>query len=276
MDAHKECTMKTMTIFELSKTDYNVRFLACLQQFWATTKTFSCINVPKKQHIFLHLNGCKAKYVMKNGKVFTAKSNDVVYCPQGCEYTVEFFDFETEKSHTIGLNFFLFDEENQPIALSDEIVVFSCKGVKIRALFEESLRQNSLHFIPTNPKAATFRIINEIAENEQRKSFNPLIAKGIEYLNERYMDDPPIADLARLCYVSEVYFRRLFKKETGVSPLEYKTALRMQKAQEWLAFDDVPVGEIARQLGYATAHFIQQFKAHYGVSPLAYRRQYQG
>ncbi len=70
------------------------------------------------------------------------------------------------------------------------------------------------------------------------------------------------------------YLRKLFKKEMGVTPLEYMTRLRMKKAESLLTAlgaRDYTMAEIAGLCGYEDAlYFSRVFKKAYGVSPTAY------
>ena len=99
-----------------------------------------------------------------------------------------------------------------------------------------------------------------------------MIQKGVEYLNSHYTENPSVRELANVCNVSEVYFRKLFKQAFDITPLEYRNRLRLKKAQQYLQFNDVSIREISELLGYATvSHFIKQFKSAFGVSPLQYK-----
>ena len=70
------------------------------------------------------------------------------------------------------------------------------------------------------------------------------------------------------------YLRKLFKKEVGLTPLEYLTRLRMKKAETVLTAmwtRDYSVAEIAELCGYSDAlYFSRVFKKHYGCSPTAF------
>lgn len=70
------------------------------------------------------------------------------------------------------------------------------------------------------------------------------------------------------------YLRKLFKKEVGVTPLEYMTRLRMKKAEVMLTAmgaKDYSMAEIASLCGYDDAlYFSRVFKKVYGLSPTAY------
>ena len=104
--------MKTFGITEIINSNFNVVFINALQQFWHTTKSFQCIGSPKKQNLFLFLNGCKITYTDKLGRSFVANSGDVIYTPIGSEYKAQLSDFRSRSSCTIGINFLLFDEMN--------------------------------------------------------------------------------------------------------------------------------------------------------------------
>ncbi len=70
------------------------------------------------------------------------------------------------------------------------------------------------------------------------------------------------------------YLRKLFKKEMGVTPLEYMTRLRMKKAEVMLTAlgaRDYSMAEVASLCGYDDAlYFSRVFKKTYGTAPTAY------
>ncbi|MBE6960534.1 MAG: helix-turn-helix transcriptional regulator [Ruminococcaceae bacterium] len=74
------------------------------------------------------------------------------------------------------------------------------------------------------------------------------------------------------------YLRKLFRKEMGITPLEYMTGLRMKKAEVMLGAmwtKDYSVTEIAQLCGYEDAlYFSRVFKKHFGCAPTAYTKNY--
>lgn len=72
------------------------------------------------------------------------------------------------------------------------------------------------------------------------------------------------------------YLRKLFKKEIGLTPLEYMTSLRMKKAETMLAAmwgNDYTVSEIGELCGYDDAlYFSRVFKKHFGCSPSVFAK----
>ena len=74
------------------------------------------------------------------------------------------------------------------------------------------------------------------------------------------------------------YIRKLFKKETGVTPAEYLLKERMTLARQLLSsgisnkFSPYSVSQIAEACGYSEPlYFSRVFKKYFGVSPSEYR-----
>ena len=74
------------------------------------------------------------------------------------------------------------------------------------------------------------------------------------------------------------YLRKLFKKEVGVSPLEYMTTLRMKSAETLLTAmwtNEYSVSEVAQMCGFEDAlYFSRVFKKYYGCSPSNFAKRH--
>ncbi len=72
------------------------------------------------------------------------------------------------------------------------------------------------------------------------------------------------------------YLRKLFKKEVGVTPLEYMTQMRMKKAELMLTAmwsGDYTIAEIGELCGFDDAlYFSRVFKKTYGCSPSVFAK----
>lgn len=86
----------------------------------------------------------------------------------------------------------------------------------------------------------------------------------------------PLEELAEKASVCKDSLIRLFKRELGVTPVNYILKKRIEKAQTWLATQDLSINDIAVQLGFVNqSYFSAQFKKAVGISPLQYRKQNQ-
>lgn len=79
--------------------------------------------------------------------------------------------------------------------------------------------------------------------------------------------------LAEKIHISEVYFRRIFKKSFGITPKQYILDIRVKKAKQLLSSDQFSVTEIAEQCGFASVyHFCRAFKEKTGLTPTEYKK----
>lgn len=267
-----DTTMRTCTVNELEERNYNVVFINALQQFWHTTKEYQCFGMPKRQNLFLLLDGCRGTYTdERHGRLAVAESGDIVYTPIGSEYHVRFSDFADERSHTVGINFLIFDEDGEPLVLSDAVTVFHTARQTLSVLFHRALRNDVIHR-HTDSRISLMEILCALASHDPRQTMPDYLASAVRYLAEHIEEDPTVAELAARCNVSEVYFRRQWKAYMGMTPTESRNAMRLSRARVYLEHGEISVQEISETLGYATvAHFIKMFKAKYGCTPLRYR-----
>lgn len=93
-------------------------------------------------------------------------------------------------------------------------------------------------------------------------------------LFESHVEDPlRIPDVAAAVGLSGRHFERLFKRETGQSPLRYYHHLRLMKARQRVLYSRDSLREIAASVGYLTASpMIRQYTELFGVSPRDERR----
>lgn len=99
--------------------------------------------------------------------------------------------------------------------------------------------------------------------------------KVLPYIEENLAASFSVSDLADLVSLNPQYLMRVFKKNTGMSILEYVTSRRMEKSKELLLTTGLSIENIAEEVGYFNyTYFMKVFKRTQGVSPGEYRRQY--
>lgn len=78
--------------------------------------------------------------------------------------------------------------------------------------------------------------------------------------------------------VTPHYFCKLFRKATGIKPMDFITMCRIQNAKQLLIENSrLQVQEIARQVGYPSiSYFNQRFMQFEGVTPGQYRKKFNG
>ena len=97
--------------------------------------------------------------------------------------------------------------------------------------------------------------------------------KSIVYIHENYNNKLSIKDLASMENLSESYYRSIFLRTFGESPVEYITSLRITAAVNLLETTNKKLAEIAELVGYSDVYYFgKQFKKKLGQSPGSYRR----
>lgn len=92
-------------------------------------------------------------------------------------------------------------------------------------------------------------------------------------IDEQYMDNIKLTDIAKTMNLSRYYLSRLFKASEGVSPMQYIILRRIGEAQTMLINTDASVTEIAHMVGYNNSnHFHTVFMKTVGLTPQNYRK----
>ncbi len=266
--------MKIIAIDKLYEYNYSIDVINALKQYWENTDTFSAIGNPKRTNLLVYFDCLCGKYTLKDGTTMIAKKGDLVYTPKGSEYTLKLFNFENSFSNTVGINFFLADDNNQSFILSDKPIIFKDFNVSdiIKKIDDAS---ESLRPCPAIMKSGMYQILSMLSKSNSnlKKKFLP-IKKGIEYLENDTQQKLSIKEIADMCHVSEIYFRKLFKEYAGKSPIEFRMSAKMEKAKKMLTFGDQNINEISDLLGFTdTSYFCKQFKMRTNFSPLEYRNK---
>ncbi|NLG03729.1 MAG: helix-turn-helix domain-containing protein, partial [Clostridia bacterium] len=89
-----------------------------------------------------------------------------------------------------------------------------------------------------------------------------------KYIEEHYMNEIQLGDLALVTHVSSSYLSVRFKKEEGCNFTEYLVRFRMNKAKELLRKERISCKEAAARVGYTDyAQFSKMFKKYIGCNP---------
>jgi AraC family transcriptional regulator len=133
-------------------------------------------------------------------------------------------------------------------------------------------------FIETLLNAASARILRNYAKVRYPFSGPPRLTDGqlrvaIDYIHDHIRESLELGSIARAAGLSEFHFARLFKAATGVSPFQFVTRTRMERAKQLLRKTRLPISEIAERVGYQKpSHFSARFHAVSGCGPDAYRK----
>lgn len=102
-----------------------------------------------------------------------------------------------------------------------------------------------------------------------------LVAKLQKWLETHYMIPSPVEELAGMVTLPRRSLERRFARATGLSPIAYVQARRIEEAKRRLEGTTAPVEEISQDVGYEnTAFFRRLFRRETNMTPSAYRRRF--
>lgn len=86
-----------------------------------------------------------------------------------------------------------------------------------------------------------------------------------------------LGEFANAVNLSVRRLSHIFRRETGMSPLQYLRLLRMERARYLIQTSFLSVREITLNVGLPDqSHFTRDFKKTYGATPTLYRRRSMG
>lgn len=204
---------------------------------------------------------------LANGKNYRSDKNNIMILPKGCSY-----EWQCTKSGNFCFVEFDCDKEYDgifclPVGNSEKILRMLKEIEHKRALKKPMCEAECIRDV--------YSVILLLAGALEKKYIPSKkldkIAPAINYIAENYKENIKNDDLARICGLSTVYFRKLFTSVTGVSPITYLHELKIKKAKEMLRGDYGSITDIAESLGYLNIYdFSRDFKKHTGVSPSKY------
>ncbi|MEK8131225.1 AraC family transcriptional regulator [Paenibacillus filicis] len=145
------------------------------------------------------------------------------------------------------------------------------------ALLEEAERNRILY--PTALSMLTYAVIMEFIQQAEPLSSAKnhhaaeRIAELLPLLQNEACEPFILEEWAGRAGVSPYYFCRLFRKIMHMTPMDFVTLCRMQKAKQWLIErTESTIRDIAEEAGYPnTSYFNKRFLEKEGMTPSEYR-----
>lgn len=204
-----------------------------------------------------------------NGKTYVSDCNHVVLIPRGATYLHSC----TEEGEFPLINF----QTTADFAPTDFIVFEIKDPEEYMEEFHELERIALLR--PKNGHLKAMHILYAIllrlykTELAKKSRTFHIIRPAVQYLEDHYVDaDLTNCVLAEQAMISEVYFRRVFKENFGVSPKQYIQQLRIAKAKNLLKSNVYSsITTVAEEVGFSNIYqFSTAFKKATGYTPTKY------
>lgn len=114
-------------------------------------------------------------------------------------------------------------------------------------------------------------------EESQAVSTNRQCAVIKRYIDLHFKEGLTLDLLAEEAHINKFYLSHAFKREYGVSPINYMIAKRIEESKYLLAETDLSTSKIAQLLGFSSpSYFSQVFRRTQSISPMEYRQSQKG
>jgi two-component system, response regulator YesN len=261
----KKCIHSALNLLpNFSNDDFNITMLTSnpsrliqLRQLVQDLKddTFLRVVLGIKQHLFYSkLKGIKKEKGLISLAAALVKLTDYYHTKSTLNYMKVLDDIEKSLS---SMNY---NQLKEPI--TDYLnCVIPCKLNK-NAAADEWI--NTLRVCGDN-------LLKENNSDEDRSQL--LIDQVIKYVEEHYMEDIGIGQIAQELHVTPNYLSTLFHKRIGVTFIKHLTRIRILKAKELLADPKNKVQKVAETVGYySTRHFTKLFTEIIGCYPSEFQK----
>lgn len=172
---------------------------------------------------------------------------------------------------------------NYQIHKNDEIP--SCEQFKLQVENKEALIHNILELKKFNEQPAAtaalkcqllfFTFLNTIIEGVRQydeKENEYSIEAILQFIHEHYQEHLTVTHIADLFKMERRHLAYIFKRYTGMSPLNYLTEYRIRRSKELLRHEQYSITQVAELVGFDdNLYFSRIFKKRTGYSPSAYR-----
>lgn len=209
-------------------------------------------------------------YVFSDGRVLHTGEKCLFYLPKNSSYYVR--DIHIGTCYAINFDA---DFDDDPFAVDN----IDYEGLKKSFKLACSEWKSNAPTCHTASMRTLYDCIYQFSKAQQKHIYMPnalleTIAPAVEELERNFTSNElTVARLSKLCGMSEVYFRKIFVNNFGMSPKEYMIRKRMECARQLLLAGEFEISGIAAYCGYSDpSHFSREFKKRYGVAPKNYQQ----
>jgi AraC-like DNA-binding protein len=111
--------------------------------------------------------------------------------------------------------------------------------------------------------------------NSTKKEILNRLTLAKEYISNNYNKKFRLEDISSVCCLSINHLLRTFKQAYGITPYQYLTIVRLNRAKSLLEQGQYSVNEIVMVVGFeSVSSFIRLFKTTFNTTPLKYKKEY--
>lgn len=111
-------------------------------------------------------------------------------------------------------------------------------------------------------------------ESLEQSAYSETVQRGLLFMQREYASALTSEEICAYLNISESHFRRIFKQEVGMKPMEYLNTCRIEAAKRLLRDGQSRIQDVYERVGFSTSqYFSTVFKKITGVSPWQYQQR---
>lgn len=247
----------------------------------SNTNSCKCASAPggNEYDVFIFCLSGNGKLECPQAKINCTKG-DLLYVPAGIDYSFVIKGGETQKAAYYETAFRLFDyTENLPQSTYISPLPMMIKTNRQNSdKMEEHYFNEMFYYSKRNlvgkellMTAVFYKLLYEMYDSFFNADVLPYyeeIKEGIKYIENNYLEEFKVDDVAKMCGICISRFHKFFKECTGLTPIEYKNMLKINNAIEILKKKEHSVEEVSELLNFCNqSYFIRTFKKFTGSTP---------
>ncbi|NLB91504.1 MAG: AraC family transcriptional regulator [Clostridiales bacterium] len=215
---------------------------------------------------------------------FTVQANDLIIINPNVLHTETADSGNPMEYMVIGLEGadFLGNEDNQDLRycffpcgnLGGQILSYMQEillELKNNAPYAQNIAQGLLHVLVAKIQRKKEISLETSADKGEKTTFE--MAQVKRYIELHFKEDLSLDTLASIAHLNKFYLSHSFKRDFGISPINYLIYLRLRESKFLLADTDYSIAQISHFLGFSSpSYFSQRFKNQEGISPRDYRQ----
>ncbi|MBO5897612.1 MAG: helix-turn-helix transcriptional regulator [Clostridia bacterium] len=245
--------------------DVDFRVTKVLKQHWYKRR-YSYLNAPRPDFGLMLLVRGSVDFLTEHTTV-SARAGNLVFLSKHSRYEAVF-------SNEVEDYLICFDADEGSILPSSPMILSQSVDLacfeKIRILSDENSYTTRTQLYN---KGAFLLLLDSIVESsrDENDEHGNIVKLACELLQKN--DQLSIEQIAKECAVSTSLLRQLFVRRLGLSPIQYRTDIKLRRAMYLMEATNMTVSEIAQTLSFFdAAYFCKVFRAHTGMTPTQYAK----
>lgn len=162
-------------------------------------------------------------------------------------------------------NYFFYNNADLAASIQKLIKVSLSSSVTKDIIADLTLQEMLIQIIQLQTLKAT--------QNNTIEDSKSTIMPIVSYIRENLNNDLSLKKLTDFSCMSKTTFHRFFKKELGMSPVEFIMHEKIKMAKALLNEPNIQINQVSYELGFDDSnYFIRLFKKHEGITPKQYQK----